>query len=73
MVNSENDGILIYMDNDNNNWLSLSDDDDGQQIDLNNLVLNIVDDELAEEGIGKLVSYGLFSFILCGSGMASAA
>lgn len=39
------------------------------QVDLDNLVLNIVDDELAEEGIGKLISYAILSSILGSAGL----
>ena len=38
-------------------------------IDLDNLVLNIIDDELAEEGVGKLVSYAILSSILGSAGI----
>ena len=41
----------------------------GNMIDLDNLVLNIVDDELAEEGIGKLISYAILSSILGSAGL----
>lgn len=43
--------------------------DGEKEIDLDNLVLNIVDDELAEEGIGKLMSYGLLAFLLGSAGI----
>ena len=42
-------------------------------IDLDNLVLNIVDDELAEEGIGKLVSYAILSSMLGSAGIVEGA
>jgi hypothetical protein len=41
----------------------------GNMIDLDNLVLNIVDDELAEEGVGKLISYAILSSILGSAGL----
>ena len=47
--------------------------DDEKEIDLDNLVLNIVDDELAEEGIGKLMSYGLLAFLLGSAGIVEGA
>ena len=47
--------------------------DGEKEIDLDNLVLNIVDDELAEEGIGKLMSYGLLAFLLGSSGIVEGA
>lgn len=47
--------------------------EDEEEIDLDNLVLNIVDDELAEEGIGKLMSYGLLAFLLGSSGIVEGA
>ena len=47
--------------------------DDDNEIDLDNLVLNIVDDELAEEGIGKLMSYGLLVSLLGSAGIVEGA
>ena len=44
-----------------------------EHIDLDNLVLNIVDDDLVEEGLGKLVSYGLLSFLLGSAGIVEGA
>lgn len=43
------------------------------QVDIDNLVLNIVDDELAEEGAGKAITYGLLAFILGSSGIVEGA
>ena len=47
--------------------------DDDEEIDLDNLVINIVDDELAKEGIGKLLSYGLLAFLLGSAGIVEGA
>ena len=47
--------------------------EDEKEIDLDNIVLNIVDDELAEEGIGKLMSYGLLAFLLGSAGIVQGA
>ena len=33
-------------------------------IDLDNLVLNIVDDELVEEGAGKAIAFSVLAFLL---------
>ena len=55
------------------NRLYLEDVVDGDTIDLNDLVLNIVDDELAEEGIGRLMSYGLLAFLLGSAGIVEGA
>jgi spore germination cell wall hydrolase CwlJ-like protein len=49
------------------NWKKIED------IDLDNLVLNIVDDDLVEEGVGKLVSYGLLAFLLGSAGIVEGA
>lgn len=45
----------------------------GNMIDLDNLVLNIVDDELVEEGVGKAITYGLLAFLLGSSGIVEGA
>ena len=42
---------------------------ENNMIDLDNLVLNIVDDELVDEGIGKLISYAILSSILGSAGI----
>ena len=53
------------------NWKPI---DNEKEIDnLDNLVLNIVDDELAEEGLGKLMSYGLLAFLLGSAGIVEGA
>lgn len=41
--------------------------------DLDNLVVNIVDDDVAEEGLGKLMTFGTMLFLLGTSGMVNAA
>lgn len=40
--------------------------------DLDNLVVNIVDDDVAEEGLGKLMTFGTMLFLLGTSGMVNA-
>lgn len=40
--------------------------------DLDNLVLNIVDDELAEEGVGKAIAFGVLAFLLGSANMVEA-
>ena len=47
--------------------------EENSMIDIDNLVLNIVDDELAEEGAGKAITYGLLAFILGSSGIVEGA
>ena len=41
--------------------------------DLDAIVLNIVDDNLVEEGAAKAIAFGLLSFILSSSGIVNAA
>ena len=41
--------------------------------DLDDLVINIVDDEIAEEGLGKLMTFGTLLFLLGTSGLVNAA
>ena len=53
-------------------WKRLYAEEEGG-IDLDNLILNIVDDELAEEGVGKAITYGLLAFILGSSGIVEGA
>ena len=42
-------------------------------IDLDNLVLNIVDDELVEEGAGKAIAFGVLAFLLGSSSIVEGA
>jgi len=42
-------------------------------IDIDTLVLNIVDDELVEEGAGKLIGYSVLAFILGSAGIVEGA
>ena len=42
-------------------------------VDLDNLVLNIVDDDLAEEGVGKLISFAVLSGMLGSAGIVEGA
>lgn len=45
----------------------------GNMIDLDNLVLNIVDDELVEEGAGKVIAFSALAFLLSSMGMVEGA
>ena len=51
----------------------IDDDAEFQLADLDGLMLNIVDDDLAEEGLGKLISFGLFAMVLGSSGIVEGA
>jgi hypothetical protein len=42
-------------------------------IDLDNLVLNIVDDELVEEGAGKAIAFSVLAFLLSSAGIVEGA
>lgn len=42
-------------------------------INLDDLVLNIVDDELAEEGAGKAIAFGVLAFLLGSANMVESA
>ena len=42
-------------------------------VDLDSLVLNIVDDELAEEGVGKLISFAVLAGMLGSAGIVEGA
>lgn len=44
-----------------------------EPIDLDSLVLNIVDDELAEEGAGKAIAFSVLAFLLTSMGMVEGA
>lgn len=46
---------------------------DEEPIDLDNLVLNIVDDELVEEGAGKAIAFSLLAFLLGSAGIVEGA
>ena len=46
---------------------------DEEPIDLDNLVLNIVDDELAVEGAGKAIAFSLLAFLLGSAGIVEGA
>lgn len=46
---------------------------DNQEIDLDTLVLNIVDDELVEEGAGKTIAFSLLAFLLGSAGIVEGA
>ena len=50
-------------------WKRISD----ERVDLDNLVLNIVDDQLAEEGVGQTIAVGVLSMVLGWSGIVNAA
>ena len=52
-------------------WLLI--EESSMNIDLDNLVLNIVDDELVDEGAGKAITFGLLAFILGSSGIVEGA
>ena len=42
-------------------------------IDLDNLILNIVDDELVEEGAGKAIAFSVLAFLLGSAGIVEGA
>lgn len=44
-----------------------------ENIDLDNLVLNIVDDELVEEGAGKAIAFSVLAFLLGSAGIVEGA
>lgn len=44
-----------------------------EMVDLDNLVLNIVDDDLAEEGVGKLISFAVLAGMLSSAGIVEGA
>lgn len=44
-----------------------------KNIDLDNLVLNIVDDELVEEGAGKAIAFSVLAFLLGSAGIVEGA
>ena len=43
------------------------------QVDLDNLVLNIVDDELVDEGAGKAIAFSILAFLLGSAGIVEGA
>ena len=43
------------------------------QVDLDNLVLNIVDDELVDEGAGKAIAFSILAFLLGSAGIVQGA
>ena len=46
---------------------------DNETIDLDTLVLNIVDDELVEEGAGKAIAFSILAFLLGSAGIVEGA
>lgn len=54
-------------------WILIESTKGTTSIDLDDLVLNIVDDELAEEGAGKLVSFAMLAGMLGSAGMVQGA
>ena len=57
-------------------WKILHEEEDGQNdllkkdwIDLDTLILNIVDENLAEESMGTTIAYGILAFVLSASGV----
>lgn len=56
-------------------WKEIIDDDGilDSELDVDNLVLNIVDDELAEEGVGRLISFAALAGLLGSAGMVKGA
>lgn len=46
---------------------------DEEPIDLDTLVLNIVDDELVEEGAGKAIAFSILAFLLSSAGIVEGA
>lgn len=47
--------------------------ENSEPIDLDNLVLNIVDDDLVEEGVGKLISFAVLAGMLGSAGIVEGA
>ena len=54
-------------------WILIESAKGTTSIDLDDLVLNIVDDELAEEGVGILVSFAVLAGMLGSAGMVRGA
>ena len=54
-------------------WITIESVERTTPIDLDDLVLNIVDDELAEEGVGKLISFAVLAGMLGSAGIVEGA
>ena len=46
---------------------------ESQEVDLDSLILNIVDGDLVEEGVGKVIAFGVLAFLLGSSDVVEAA